>query len=522
MKTPSFFPFSRPSPGIGGLSASRRLGRRAFAGFLLVLAGCADSLSIAVERSAMVGEGIAWFVPEGAGKAVEPSFALEREPAELGPLPDRWKMIPQFSVVEGRSQAVVSVAEGSHLYGTGEVLGTLARNGAKIELWNTDNYKYEVAEGKRLYQSHPWVLGVRKEGTAFGVIFDTTWKATLETGDEKITFASEGPPFRVIIIDRPTPQGVLAGLAELTGRMPLPPRWALGFQQCRYSYYPDARVREIANEFRARRLPCDVIWMDIHYMNAFRVFSFDPQHFPDPSATNAFLHENGFKGVWMIDPGVKAEKGYAVYDSGTRAGIWVQDASGKPFVGPVWPGDCVFPDFTMPKAQSWWADLYGDFMATGIDGVWNDMNEPSVFEKTVGFSIPEDAMHRGGGPLPPGLHRRYHNVYGLLMVRASREGILKARPDRRPFVLTRSNFLGGHRYAATWTGDNTSRWVDLKRSIPMSINLGLSGQPFNGPDIGGFALDADPVLFGHWIALGAQSQSPGRPMAAGGAAIGKP
>ena len=309
------------------------------------------------------------------------------------------------------------------------------------------------------------MVGVRPDGTAFGVLFDTTWRAELRTGADRLDFRSEGGPFRVFIVDRESPQAVMRGLAELIGTMPLPPKWALGFHQCRYSYYPDARVRQVADEFRARHLPCDVIWMDIDYMDGYRIFTFDQTRFPDPSATNAYLHGKGFHSVWMIDPGVKAEPGYPVYDSGTERHLWVQTRAGQDFHGTVWPGDCVFPDFTMPAARQWWGDLYKGFLAKGVDGVWNDMNEPAVFNGPNG-SMPLDNAHRGGGDLPPGSHAEYHNVFGLLMARSTHEGLLNARPEKRPFVLTRSNYLGGQRYAATWTGDNKAEDRFMRQSIP--------------------------------------------------------
>ena len=237
-------------------------------------------------------------------------------------------------------------------------------------------------------------------------------------------------------------------------------------------------------------------------MDHFKIFTFDPQRFPDPSATNDYLHGHGFKSVWMVDPGVKVEKGYSVYDSGTAQDLWVKAANGKDFQGEVWPGQCVFPDFTMPETRAWWSALYKDFLATGIDGIWNDMNEPAVFDGPD-HSMPMDNHHRGGDGIAAGPHLRYHNVYGMEMVRATREGILAARPDKRPFVLTRDNYLGGQRYAATWTGDNIATWEQMKLSIPMSITLGLSGQPFSGPDIGGYEKVATPELFGNWISLGA-------------------
>jgi alpha-glucosidase len=420
--------------------------------------------------------------------------------------------------------AQVDAPPGTSFYGTGEVTGPLLRNNTSIGLWNTDNFNWKREAGSRLYQSHPWVLAVRPDGSAFGVLFDTTWMSRLTCGDHDIKFESQGPPFRVFVIDRASPEAVLHGLAELIGTVPLPPRWALGFHQCRYSYYPDARVREIADGFRSRHIPCDVIWMDIDYMKGFRIFTFDPERFPDPAATNQYLHDHGFKSIWMIDPGVKAEKGYPVYDSGSaleqwvskpgaNAGspvwmvnisenAWVKKANGDEFHGRVWAGDSVFPDFTSPAVRQWWGGLYKNFLAEGVDGVWNDMNEPSVFNGPDG-TMPVTNQHMGGGGLLPGPHLEYHNVYGMLMVSASRAGIQKARPDKRPFVLTRSNFLGGQRYAATWTGDNDSDGSFMKESIPMSLNLGLSGQPFSGPDIGGYSGKTAPDGFGQWIGLGA-------------------
>lgn len=455
---------------------------------------------MATAHQACIGDGVAVFVPEGYDPQRTPSFAFAAPLQETGEVTDNWTLKPRFTRKKSLAGVVIDLPEGTSLYGTGEVHGPLLRSGQAISLWNTDNFRYEYDSGRRLYQSHPWVLGVRADGTAFGVIFDTTWKGELTTGTEQIVLRSEGAPFRVVVIDRDSPQAVVRELAELTGKMSLPPRWALGFQQSRYSYYPDAKVREIADELRARRLPCDVIWIDIDYMDGFRVFTFDPERFPNPKATNDYLHDNDFHSVWMIDPGVKLDPGYAVYDSGTEKDLWIQKKDRTTFEGEVWPGMCVFPDFTMPAVRSWWADLYKDFLPLGIDGVWNDMNEPAVFKLPDG-TMPDDNHHRGGGELPAGPHLLYHNVYGMLMTKATREGILATRPECRPFVLTRSNYLGGQRYAATWTGDNTEGMASLEVSIPMSINLGLSGQPFSGPDLGGYADETTPQMFGKWITL---------------------
>lgn len=402
---------------------------------------------------------------------------------------------------QGRVRVTIHIEPGTSLYGTGEVPGPLLRNGHVSVNWNTDAYGYG-ADSPSLYQAHPWVLAVRADGSAFGVLADTTYRTELDLRDD-IVITAAGPEFPVIIIERPHPELVVRALASITGPMPMPPKWALGYHQCRYSYYPDSRVREIASEFRTRKIPCDVIWMDIDYMDGFRCFTFSPEHFPDPAGLNADLHAQGFHTVWMIDPGIKAEPGYSVYDSGTAIDAWVkQSDQSTPYKGEVWPGECVFPDFTNQAVRDWWAGLYKDFLATGIDGVWNDMNEPAVFGVPT-KTMPEDNWHRAdeafGGPGP---HARFHNVYGMLMIQATHEGVLAANPDKRPFVLSRANFIGGHRYGASWTGDNVAAWDHLEWSVPMALNLTMSGQPFCGPDIGGFADNGDARLYARWIGIG--------------------
>jgi len=466
---------------------------------LILLFSSSDVLA----QNFRIGEGIAVFYPDNfVSEKMLPSMALVKEPKELGKVPVNWKVIPEFyKNDDGKNCARIYVEEGTDLYGTGEVKGGLNRTGKEVKLWNTDNLAYRKDRGRRLYQSHPWIMAVRKDGSAFGILIDNIRKQKIKLNNP-IEIRSEGPASRIIIIERKTPQELMTALAELTGYMELPPLWALGFQQCRYSYYPDTRVKEVASEFRKRKLPCDVIWMDIHYMQNYKIFTFDSITFPKPKELNDYLHSINFKSVWMIDPGVKKEKGYQVYDQGTAGNHWVLNSNGEEYNGNSWPGACAFPDFTRPETREWWGGLYKDYMALGVDGVWNDMNEPSVF-KGPGGTMPEDNIHRGGGDLPKDIHQRYHNVYGMLMVKASRDGILKTNPDKRPFVLSRSNFLGGHRYAATWTGDNGATWRHLKMSTPMVLNLGLSGQPFSGPDIGGFIGSAKADLIAHWMAVGA-------------------
>lgn len=391
------------------------------------------------------------------------------------------------------------------LYGTGEVVGPFRRDGTFIKLWNTDSYAYGRDGGQRLYQSHPWVMGLREDGSAFGVIFDTTWRSSLDLKGG-IRFDSESPAYPVYVFERETPEAVVEHLAEVTGRMALPPLWALGFHQSRYAYEDDAALRAVARAYRRRGLPADAIWLDIESMDGRRVFTFDPKRLPDPKATNDALHAMNFRTVWILNPGVKDEpdKGYEPFDTGTERDVWLRRGDGEVLKGRLWAGRSVWPDFTRPDVRAWWAERFPAFIGHGIDGVWNDMNEPGV-NGYPDSMMPDDVQHGGGEGLPAGNHAEYHNIYGMLMGRASMEGMLKAQPEKRPFVLVRSSHLGGQRYAAMWTGDNLPTQEHLALSIRMSLNLGLSGQPFSGADVGAFdgRMEKKADLFGHWISVGA-------------------
>ncbi|HLO42061.1 MAG TPA: TIM-barrel domain-containing protein [Phycisphaerales bacterium] len=480
-------------------------------------------------QSKVVGEPLGnrigrYYPSEESKQHALPSMAFERPAAISGVLPDGLYSHPSFTT-DGTIQTVTFPVEpGTSLYGTGEVAGPLLRNGRTIETWNYDAYGYDDTY-KNLYQSHPWVLGVRADGSAFGILADTTYRVKVDMSNAKpsggtFSFSAPGPAFPVIVIERKHPMEVVTALAQLTGTIAMPPKWALGYHQCRYSYFPDSRVMEIAKGFRDRNIPCDVIWHDIDYMHKFLCFTFDEKHFPDPKRHNANLHALGFKSVWMIDPGIAADKAnfkdgkYEVYETGTAQDVWVKQADGKTtYRGEVWPGWCVFPDFTRQETRVWWAGLYKDWMANGIDGVWNDMNEPAIFNTPdKSKTMPEDNKHRPDAEFAapsgdnPGEHARWHNVYGMLMVKATREGVMAANPDKRPFVLSRASYIGGHRYGAMWTGDNSADWYHLESSVSMALNMGLSGQPFAGPDIGGFAGNGpagdEGRHFARWMGFG--------------------
>ena len=469
---------------------------------LSVLLGAAGPVVAGDIVAELLTPDVARFHADAAARdGAPPSLSVTAVLPAGGALPDEWAVRPAFTQVQGRASVSVAVAAGTSLYGTGEVAGPLLRNGTRAVAWNFDAYGWG-GNDMSLYQSHPWVLAVRADGSAFGVLADTSYRCLIDlrTG---IRFESAGPPFPVYVVTGADPAAVVRGLAGLIGTMPLPPRWALGYHQCRYSYTPDDRVRDIADGFRKRHIPCDVLWLDIDYMDGNRSFTFDPVAFPDPRGLTAELHAAGFSTVAIIDPGIREEPGYHVYDSGQAIDAWVQTATGVPYRGDVWPGRCVFPDFTRADVRTWWGGLYGRFLSLGIDGVWNDMNEPAVFNTPL-KTMPLDNLHRADAELGgPDTHARYHNVYGMLMARATWEGVQQARPQRRPFVLSRANHLGGQKWAAAWTGDNTASWDHVAWSVSMVLNLGLSGQPLAGPDIGGFAGAGSGEMFARWLGIGA-------------------
>ncbi|HEY8531406.1 MAG TPA: TIM-barrel domain-containing protein, partial [Limnochorda sp.] len=296
---------------------------------------------------------------------------------------------------------------------------------------------------------------------------------------------------------------VLERYTRLTGRMPLPPRWTLGYQQSRWGYLSQEQVEEVARTMRERRIPCDAIYLDIDYMDGFRVFTWDPKRFPDPAGLCRSLRRDGFRVVTIVDPGVKKDPTNPLFQQGLKEGLYVETPAGRPFTGQVWPGEVHFPDFLQERARRWWGDAHRVLLDAGVAGIWNDMNEPVIFDaRDADRTFPETTVHRTDKG-EARLHREVHNLYGLLMGKATFEGLKRLRPDERPFIVTRSGFAGIQRYAAVWTGDNSSWWEHLAMSIPMLLNLGMSGVAFAGADVGGFAEDTTPELLVRWTQLGA-------------------
>ncbi len=386
-------------------------------------------------------------------------------------------------------------------YGLGEQPVGLDLRGKRYVLWNHDPLTLD-RDSIPPYFTIPFYLGVHRDH-AYGLFWDNPSRGWIDVGarrPDQLVFGGSSGELRYYVFSGADVMDVLSRYTELTGRMPMPPMWALGFHISRWSYFPADKVREIAQGFRRRNIPCDAIYLDIHYMDGFRPFTWDRERFPAPAVLIRELSEQGFKVVAILDPGIKVDPSYPVYQSGLHEDVFLRYPNGKHFVGPVWPGKAVFPDFTSPKGRAWWAAQFSALTNPGVAGVWNDMNEPTVFSPGADRELPDQVQHEFEGQKAS--HLDAHNVYGMLMARASHEALEKARPGKRVFNVSRAAFAGAQRYASTWTGSNRSTWDHLRLSVSMVINSGLSGLAFTGPDIGGFAGDAEPELFTRWLQLG--------------------
>ena len=417
-----------------------------------------------------------------------------------------------FDTENGAIEASKRRDELEFYYGFGEKALPTSRLGQVLVNWNTDAYAYGQGVDP-IYQSIPFFIALR-QGRAYGLFFDNTYRTHFDMGRtaaNRYTFGAAGGELNYYVFTGGagrTPQKVVGDYAELTGRMPLPPLWSLGYQQSRYSYYPEARVREVARGFRARKIPADVIYLDIDYMDGYRVFTWDKAKFPDPPRMLGDLSRDGFRTVVIVDPGIKVDENYTAYTEGRAGGFFHRTKDGREFQAKVWPGVCAFPDFTDPKTRAWFGSLYAKHLDEGVGGFWNDMNEPATFPPDnrpaqpnvmhdPAKTFPLDVRHAGDGT--PGDHARYHNTYGMQMSRSTFEGVAKLRPDARPFVLTRAGYAGIQRFAAVWTGDNVPSWEHLQLSIAMLTNMSVSGVPFVGADVGGFAGNASAELYTRWL-----------------------
>ena len=382
-------------------------------------------------------------------------------------------------------------------YGLGDKTGKLNLNETRRELWGTDCYGYGN-ETDPVYKNIPFFMGLN-EGDGYGIFLDNSFRTFFDFGHEReeaLSFWAQGGEMRYYFIYGPALEDVTKDFTELTGKSPMPPKWALGYHQSKWSYYPESTVRELAHSFRDKKIPCDVIHLDIDYMDGYRCFTWNNERFPNPKKMIEDLKKEGFKTIVILDPGIKIDPLYTVFQQGVHHNYFCQRMDGARFKGSVWPGPCHFPDFTNPAARKWWSGLFGGLAQDGIAGVWNDMNEPAVFEEGT---FPRDVRHDYDGH--PCSHRKGHNVYGMQMARATYEGLEQFAGNNRSFTITRSAYAGIQRFSSVWTGDNMASWEHLKIANIQCQRLSASGVSFAGSDVGGFIGAPDGELYTRWIQM---------------------
>ncbi|HWP45408.1 MAG TPA: glycoside hydrolase family 31 protein [Blastocatellia bacterium] len=424
-----------------------------------------------------------------------------------------------FHPTSGMIAATKKLGFDEHFYGLGEKAARLDKRRGQFTLWNSDTPGY-VEGTDPIYQSIPFYIGL-EEGAAYGIFFDNSYRTRFDFAafsQEHITFAADGGEMNYYFFWGPSIKKVIGRYSDLTGHMPLWPIWALGNQQSRYSYYPDRLVEEVVRRYREEDLPLDVLHLDIHYMNGYRVFTWDRERFPDPSGLIARLKQQGVRVVTIVDPGVKyqppapgakdeavrpelapQDRSYFVFNQGFEKNFFLRRKDGRLYIGKVWPGESVFVDYTLPDARRWWGDLHRAYTDHGVAGIWTDMNEPADFIDQTGKQQMDVVSYDEG---ERSTHAKNRNTFALLMARATYEGLERLQPDRRPFVITRAGYAGIQRYSTMWTGDNNSTWDALALSLPMFQTLGLSGQPFVGADVGGFIGRSNGELLTRWYQVG--------------------
>ena len=491
---------------------------------LLVTALRDDVLRVRAGQNGKLGEDASWAVlatsrtasipvtPEGAGfstKALRISFDtnLRLTVSDLaGHVLQQDERPIEFHGASFRIYKTMAPEE--HFFGLGDKVGPLDRRNQAFTDWNTDAYGWQESTDP-IYKSIPFFLSWN-QGRVLGVFFDNTWRASFDFGKEFATaysFGAPNGPVDYYLMYGPGPKQVVEDYAWLTGPTPIPPLWSLGYQQSRYSYYPESRVREVADRLRADRIPADAIYLDIDYQQNNRPFTVNRERFPAFEQMIKDLASQHFHVIAITDLHIAAlpDAGYAPHDSGTAEDHFVKNPDGSTYVAKVWPGDSFFPEFTRQQTRAWWGSLYKEFVADGIAGFWNDMNEPAIFG-VASKTMPDDIQHRIDEPgfnQRTATHLEIHNVYGMENSRATYEGLKTLEPNLRPFVLTRASYAGGQRYAATWTGDNSSTWNHLRLTTPMLENLGLSGFALSGADVGGYAGSPQPDLLTKWLEVAA-------------------
>ncbi|UII19504.1 glycoside hydrolase family 31 protein [Fulvivirga ligni] len=390
--------------------------------------------------------------------------------------------------------------EGERFIGLGEKTGPLDRRGHGYTHWNTDYFGYPE-DGDPLYCSTPFYMGLHHQ-LAYGIFLDNSHKSHFNFGASNRRFSSfsaDSGDMDYYFIHHNYVKDIISSYTYLTGRMELPPIWSMGYQQCRYSYYPDKEVVNLARTFREKEIPADVIVLDIHYMDNYKIFTWDKEKFSQPKEMLEQLKDLGFHVVLMCDPGIKIEEGYAAYEEAKEQDLFLKFPDGSLYEGEVWPGWCHFPDFTKEETREWWREKFKAYTDLEVDGFWNDMNEIA----TWGQKLPDLIKFSFEGDETTA--RKGRNVYGFLMAKSTFEGTKELLNGKRPFVLTRAGFSGIQRYAAVWTGDNTATDEHMMLGTRLVNSMGLTGIAYAGYDVGGFVGNAREALFARWIQVGAFS-----------------
>ncbi|WP_338598956.1 alpha-glucosidase MalA [Sulfolobus tengchongensis] len=387
-----------------------------------------------------------------------------------------------------------------HIVGLGEKAYELDRKRKRYVMYNVDAGAYKKYQDP-LYVSIPFFISI-KNGTATGYFINSASKVIFDIGLEeydriKIIIPEES--VELYVIEGPTIERVIERYVELTGKPFLPPMWAFGYMISRYSYYPQDKVVELVDLMQKEGFRVSGVFLDIHYMDKYKLFTWHPQRFPDPKKMIDELHKRNVKLITIVDHGIRVDQNYSPFISGI--GKYCEFESGELFVGKMWPGTTVYPDFFREDTREWWANLISEWLSQGVDGIWLDMNEPTDFSKIIEIRnvlsslpvefrddrllhvFPDDVIHHLKGRKVR--HEKVRNAYPLYEAMATFEGFRKSKRDE-VFILSRAGYSGIQRYAFIWTGDNTPSWDDLKLQLQLVLGLSISGVPFVGCDIGGF------------------------------------
>ncbi|EHK2336587.1 glycoside hydrolase family 31 protein [Clostridium perfringens] len=407
---------------------------------------------------------------------------------------------PSFKDEEGNVY-ISKVNDCLAYYGLGEKGGDLNKKGCYTENFNTDDPETDD-DSITYYKTIPFYVALKEEAT-YGIFFDNSFRSYFDMGMEmgdRIFFGAIGGQIQYYFIPGENIKEVVKNYTALTGRMEMPPLWSLGYQQCRFSYFSQEEVRELVKTFEEKDIPLDVVYLDIDYMDGFRVMTFKTPNFDDAAGLISDLKEKGIRTITIIDPGVKVDEEYPVFKRGKEGNHFTKKLDGEMFIGAVWPGDSAFPDFSNKDCREWWKSELKKFISEhGMDGIWNDMNEPCVFNNDHKTML-ETCLHNSDNGVIE--HKEFHNRYGFEMSRCSKEAQEELHPNERGFSMTRATYAGGQRYSSVWTGDNMSLWSQMRMSISMNANLGISGFSFVGNDVSGFGLDSSEELFIRWMEMG--------------------